>query len=57
MTTASPPHATPAEEPIPWQQRLLDNIFLVTAVGLIFPTLFYVAWGLFSLLSVPAFTR
>lgn len=40
--------------PAPWPQRLLDDIWLMLAAGLIFPTLFYIVWGLISLASVPA---
>lgn len=52
------PDDTPASQkaaPSPWQQRLLDDIFLITAAGLIVPTAFYIVLGLLSLISVPVF--
>lgn len=42
---------------VPWQQTLLDDIFLLVAAGLIVPTVIYIAWGLISLASVPPFAR
>lgn len=44
-------------ERIPKAQLLLDDVFLLFAAGLIVPTVFYVVWGLVSLLSVPPFGR
>jgi hypothetical protein len=40
---------------VPWQQLLLDDIFLLVGIGLVVPTIFYIAWGLISLASVPAY--
>jgi len=42
---------------IPWQQILLDDIFLLLLAGLLVPTLFYIVWGLMSLGNVPLFGR
>lgn len=42
---------------IPWQQVLLDDIFLLIMAGLVVPTLFYILWGLISLGNVPLFGR
>jgi hypothetical protein len=42
---------------IPWQQVLLDDIFLILLAGLLVPTLFYIVWGLISLGNVPLFGR
>jgi hypothetical protein len=43
--------------PIPLAQRLFDDLFLLLAAGMIVPTLFYIVWGLISLLTVPGITR
>ena len=48
------PEARQPDRP-PWQQRLLDDIFLLTAAGMIVPTVFYIVLGLLSLVSVPPF--
>lgn len=46
-----------APERVPLFQRLFDDIFLLLAAGMIVPTLFYIVWGLISLLGTPEFTR
>lgn len=43
------------DERIPWQQMLLDDVFLLIMAGLVVPTLFYLVWGLWSLSNVPQF--
>jgi hypothetical protein len=43
-----------ARERVPRMQMLLDDVFLLLLVGLTVPTVVYIAWGLVSLLSVPA---
>ncbi|MCC7371471.1 MAG: hypothetical protein IT306_23835 [Chloroflexi bacterium] len=48
--------ATRSAARTPWQQRFLDDIFLITVAGLIIPTVFYIVLGLLSLTSVPVFT-
>jgi hypothetical protein len=60
---APPPAAGPSasatqddpEERLPWQQFLLDDIFLLTMAGLVVPTLLYIVWGLMELSNVPVF--
>lgn len=52
---ATDAEATHHETRPPWPQRLLDDVFLLLAAGLIVPTVFYIVLGLVSLLSVPAF--
>jgi hypothetical protein len=47
---------TPDEgSPVPWQQVLFDDIFLLLVIGLVVPTLFYIVWGLMELANVPVF--
>lgn len=43
----------PADEP-PLGQRLLDRPFLLLAAGMLVMILFYTAWGLWEILSLPA---
>ena len=47
----------PSVERVPWQQALMDDVFLLLALGLLVPTFFYIVWGLMSLGEVPIFTR
>ena len=53
----SGPSQSPPPRRVPWQQVLLDDIFLLAMAGLVIPTLFYIVWGLMSLGEVPIFTR
>lgn len=45
----------PEQERPPWPQILMDDMFLLLALGLIVPTLLYIMWGLMDLASVPVF--
>ena len=57
MSDASDPANRRADaESIPWQQVLMDDVFLLLMAGLVVPTLFYIVWGLMELGSVPVFT-
>lgn len=40
-------------EKIPLAQVLLDDIFLLLALGLTVPLILYVVWGIFDLTGVP----
>lgn len=54
--TAGPPPEVAAEESeerIPLWQRLLDNVWLLMALGLLIPILSYLVWGLADLIGVP----
>lgn len=37
----------------PWPQILLDDIFLLLALGLAVPMVLYIFWGLWELIQVP----
>jgi len=37
----------------PWQQELLDSIWLLAGAALLFFTLSYVVWGAIGLLTIP----
>jgi hypothetical protein len=43
------------KERIPWQQMLMDDVFLLLGLGLAIPILIYIMWGLMDLASVKAF--
>lgn len=46
--------STPPElEPIPFMQRVLDNPFLLLVVGVAFPTIFYIIWGIIEITQIP----
>lgn len=42
-------------ERLPWQQMLMDDMYLLVAAGLVIPTLFYIVWGLWDLANVGSF--
>ena len=44
------PHATP----IPLGQRLYDNVFLLLIAGILVMLVFYTAWGLWEINTLPA---
>lgn len=37
----------------PWPQRLLDDIWLLAGLAIVFWALSYIVWGLIDLMSVP----
>jgi hypothetical protein len=39
--------------PIPVMQRILDDWALVTAIGLVVPTIIYLLWGLMEIVTIP----
>jgi hypothetical protein len=39
--------------PVPIMQRILDNPFILLFIGVVFPTVFYVLWGIMELISIP----
>lgn len=40
-------------ERIPVMQRVLDNPFLLLFIGVVFPTVFYILWGIMELVTIP----
>jgi len=42
------------DEQIPALQRLLDSPFILLALGIALPTLFYTVWGVVEVLLLPA---
>ena len=43
-------------ERIPLGQAILDDIFLLLALGLTVPLIFYIIWGIWDVTQVPLFT-
>lgn len=41
------------QERIPAMQRLLDNPFLLLFLGVAFPAVLYVIWGVMEIVSIP----
>jgi hypothetical protein len=44
---------TAEEERVPFFQQLLDNPFLLLFLGITFPTVFYIIWGIMEIISIP----
>ena len=42
-----------APEHIPFFQRVLDNPFLLLFLGVVFPTVFYIMWGIMEIATIP----
>jgi len=38
---------------VPTMQRILDNPFLLLFIGVVFPTVFYIIWGIMEIVSIP----
>lgn len=52
MTDRNPtPEA--AEVPRPWQQRALDNLWLLLALSILVPGVLYLGWGLWEIFELP----
>jgi hypothetical protein len=41
------------QEPIPLMQRILDNPFILLFLGVAFPTVSYLVWGIMEIVMVP----
>ncbi|CAK0763164.1 hypothetical protein CCP3SC15_290022 [Gammaproteobacteria bacterium] len=39
--------------PIPIMQRVLDNPFILLFLGVVFPTVFYILWGVMEIVAIP----
>ena len=40
-------------EPVPIMQRILDDPFLLLALGIAVPTVFYILWGVMEVVTIP----
>lgn len=38
---------------IPVMQRVMDNPFLLLFIGVVFPTVFYIIWGIMEIVTIP----
>ncbi len=38
---------------IPTMQKVLDNPFLLLFLGVMFPTLLYIVWGVMEVITIP----
>lgn len=41
------------KEEVPLMQRILDNHFLLLALGVVVPTALYTLWGIIDIVSIP----
>lgn len=47
---------TSASEPgvrVPIMQRIMDNPFILLFIGVVFPAVFYIIWGIMELITIP----
>jgi hypothetical protein len=45
-----------ASEPdvrVPIMQRILDNPFILLFIGVVFPAVFYIIWGIMEIVTIP----
>jgi cytochrome c-type biogenesis protein CcmH/NrfG len=40
-------------EATPWQQRTLDNLWLLIAISVVVPGVLYLGWGLWEIVELP----
>ena len=52
-TNTGAPEPEDELEPIPFMQQLLDNPFLLLFLGVTFPTVFYIIWGIIEITAIP----
>ncbi|MDH5620042.1 MAG: hypothetical protein OEZ11_15630 [Gammaproteobacteria bacterium] len=47
--------STPGEErtQVPFMQRILDNPFILLFIGIVFPAVFYIIWGIMEIVNIP----
>jgi hypothetical protein len=42
-----------SSEKIPTMQRILDNPFILLFIGVVFPSVFYIIWGIIEIVNIP----
>lgn len=47
------PGTSGEDERIPFMQRVLDNPFLLLFLGILFPAVFYIIWGIMEIIQIP----
>jgi len=40
-------------ERMPFMQRVLDNPFILLFIGIVFPAVFYIIWGIMEIVNIP----
>ncbi len=45
--------STTGEERVPFMQRVLDNPFILLFIGIVFPAVFYIIWGIMEIVNIP----
>lgn len=40
-------------ERVPTFQRILDNPFILLFIGVVFPAVFYIIWGIVEIVNIP----
>jgi hypothetical protein len=45
--------STEENERIPIMQRIIDNPFILLFIGVVFPAVFYIIWGIMEIISIP----
>lgn len=53
MSAMSREPGTDADEELPWQQRVLDNLWFLLVLGVVIPAVLYLGWGLWELAELP----
>lgn len=43
----------PESERLPAMQRILDNPFILLFIGVLFPAVFYIIWGIVEIVNIP----
>jgi len=38
---------------VPPMQRVLDNPFILLFIGVVFPSVFYIIWGIVEIVNIP----
>lgn len=38
---------------VPIMQRIMDNPFILLFIGVVFPAVFYVIWGIMEIVTIP----
>ncbi len=44
---------TQVPERIPAMQRILENPFILLFIGVVFPAVFYIIWGIVEIVNIP----
>ena len=51
MNEEAPDTESPTETPA--MQRILDNPFILLFIGVVFPAIFYIIWGVMEIVTIP----